>query len=225
MTRYDSLREKLLDRNRYDRFFRSLRYCLYVIVHPFDGFWDLTHEKRGSLAAANVIVFLSLLTRILRLQYTSFLFLNVYWPRVNILQQIISVLLPLAVFCLGNWGLTTLFDGKGRLKDVYIGTAYAMTPSVLLQLPMIILSNAITADEGAFYMVLDSVAMVWAGFLIVIAMMMIHDYSFGKTILFTVMSIFSMLVIVFLILLFFNLVINGINYFVSLYREITFRLY
>ena len=225
MTRYVSLREKLTDKDGYSRFIRSLRYSLYVIVHPFDGFWDLTHEKRGSLAAANFIIFLTLLTRILRLQYTSFLFLNVYWPRVNIFQQIISVLLPLTVFCLGNWGLTTLFDGKGRLRDVYIGTAYAMTPTVLLQLPMILLSNVITADEGAFYMVLDSVAMIWTGFLIVIAMMMIHDYSFGKTILFTVMSIFSMLVIVFLILLFFKLVINGINYFVSLYREITFRLY
>ena len=225
MTRYGSLREKLLDKKGYSRFFRTLKYSLYVIVHPFDGFWDLTHEKRGSLAAANFIVFMSLLTRILRLQYTSFLFINVYWPRVNIFQQIISVLLPLAVFCLGNWGLTTLFDGKGRLKDVYMGTAYALTPTVLLQLPMILLSNVITADEGAFYMVLESVSLIWSGFLILIAMMMIHDYSFGKTILFTVMSNFSMLVIVFLILLFFNLVINGINYFVSLYREITFRLY
>ena len=225
MTRDVSLRDRLIDKNAYARFFKTLKYALYVIVHPFDGFWDLTHEKRGSLAAANFIVFMSLLTSILRLQYTSFSFIDVYWPRVNIFQQIIAILLPLAVFCLGNWGLTTLFDGKGRLKDVNIGTAYALTPSVLLQLPMIVLSNVITSDEGAFYMVLDQVSLIWTGFLIVIAMMMIHDYSFGKTILFTVMSVFSMLVIVFLILLFFNLVINGINYFVSLYREITFRLY
>ncbi len=225
MTRDVSLRERLTNKNGYARFFKTLKYALYVIVHPFDGFWDLTHEKRGSLAAANFIVFMMLLTRILRLQYTSFMFIDVYWPRVNIFQQIISILLPLTVFCLGNWGLTTLFEGKGRLKDVYMGTAYALTPTVLLQLPMIVLSNVITIDEGAFYMVLDWVSLILTGFLILIAMMMIHDYSFGKTILFTAMSIFSMLVIVFLILLFFNLVINGINYFVSLYREITFRLY
>lgn len=225
MTRDVSLRERLTNKNGYARFLITLKYALYVIVHPFDGFWDLTHEKRGSLAAANFIVFMMLLTRILRLQYTSFMFIDVYWPRVNIFQQIISILLPLTVFCLGNWGLTTLFEGKGRLKDVYMGTAYALTPTVLLQLPMIVLSNVITIDEGAFYMVLDWVSLILTGFLILIAMMMIHDYSFGKTILFTAMSIFSMLVIVFLILLFFNLVINGINYFVSLYREITFRLY
>ena len=28
----------------------------HVIFHPFDGFWDLKHEKRGSLRAAIVYV-------------------------------------------------------------------------------------------------------------------------------------------------------------------------
>ena len=31
------------------RYKDSLRYALYVMTHPFDGFWDLTHEKRGSI--------------------------------------------------------------------------------------------------------------------------------------------------------------------------------
>ena len=35
---------------------RSLRFSLHVIGHPFDGFWDLIHEKRGSIAAANTIL-------------------------------------------------------------------------------------------------------------------------------------------------------------------------
>jgi hypothetical protein len=44
MTHDVSLRERLADRNVYTRFFKTLRFALYVIVHPFDGFWDLTHE-------------------------------------------------------------------------------------------------------------------------------------------------------------------------------------
>ena len=34
----------------------GLRYALHVIVHPFDGFWDLKHEKRGNLASALIIL-------------------------------------------------------------------------------------------------------------------------------------------------------------------------
>ena len=45
----------LKNKEKYSRYFGSLKYALYVITHPLDGFWDLTHEKRGSIAAANTI--------------------------------------------------------------------------------------------------------------------------------------------------------------------------
>ena len=38
------------------RYGQSLRYALHVITHPFDGFWDLIHEKKGSIAAANTFL-------------------------------------------------------------------------------------------------------------------------------------------------------------------------
>ncbi len=220
-----SILSKLTDKAKWSRLGSSLKYATYCMFHPFDGFWDLTHEKRGSMAAANIIVVSLLVTQLLSLEHTSFLFNNVYWPEVNILQQILSILLPLVIFVVSNWGLTTLFEGKGTLKDVYIGTCYALTPYVLLQLPMIVLSNCVTMDEGAFVTLLGTISLVWAGGLIVIAMMQIHAYGLGKTLLFIVMTIAAMLVVVFLLLLFFTLVGDGIGYFTSLYKEITFRLY
>ena len=220
-----SILSNLLDRQSWSKYLKSLKYATYCMFHPFDGFWDLTHEKRGSMAAANTIVLAVLITRLLGLEHTSFLFNNVYWPEVNILQQCLSVLLPLVIFVLGNWGLTTLFEGKGTLKDVYMGTCYALAPFVILQLPMIVLSNWITVDEAAFYSVLNTVSLVWAGGLIVCAMMQIHDYGLGKTLLFIVMTVFAMAVIIFLLLLFFTLVGDAVGYFTSIYKEITFRLY
>ena len=220
-----SILSNLTDRQRWARYGKSLKYATYCMFHPFDGFWDLTHEKRGSMAAANTIVIAVLVTRLLSLQFTSFLFNNVYWPEVNILQQCLSVLLPLVIFVLGNWGLTTLFDGKGNIKDVYMGTCYALAPFVILQLPMIVLSNVVTVDEAAFYSVMNMLSLVWSGGLIVCAMMQIHDYGLGKTLLFIVMSIFAMAVIIFLLLLFFTLVGDAVGYVTSLYDEIQFRLY
>lgn len=206
-------------------FVSTLRYALHVIVHPFDGFWDLTRECRGSMQAANFIVFLVMLTRVLQLQYTSFLLMRVNWARINVFTECLSILLPIGIWCLANWSLTTLFEGKGRMRDIYIGTAYAMTPLVLIQLPLILLSNVITVEEGAFHAVLSSISLLWSGLLLICAMMMIHDYSLGKTLAFMVMSAFGMLVIIFIMLIFFSLISDGIAYFVSLYKELSFRLY
>lgn len=214
----------LKKKETYSHYFDTLKYALYVITHPLDGFWDLTHEKRGSLAAANTIVVLTLIVTIMKLQFTSFLFMQVYWEGINILLYIGGVVFPLALWCVGNWGLTTLFDGKGKLSQIYMGTAYALTPFVLIQFPMIIFSNLVTTDEGAFYSVAATLSLLWVGILILCAMMEIHEYSLSKTIFFTIASLFSMLVIIFILLLFFSLISQGISYFNSIAKEIMFRM-
>ena len=96
----------------YSKYFKSLKFAFYCLSHPLDGFWDLTHEKRGTYAAANTILILTLIIRVMKLRYTSFLFLEVYWEDLNIFLYLASVIFPLALWVVGNWGLTTLFDGE-----------------------------------------------------------------------------------------------------------------
>ena len=207
-----------------EKYFDSLKYALYCMTHPLDGFWDLTHEKRGTYAAANTILFFSLLVRILKLRYTSFLFLQVYWEDLNIFLYLASILFPLALWVVGNWALTTLFDGKGRLGQVYMATCYAFTPYPLIQFPLMIFSNFVTVEEGAFYETLTVIPLIYAAILVVVAMGQIHEYSAGKNLLFTVATLFAMLVMIFILMIFFSMISQGISYFISLAKEFMFRL-
>ena len=204
---------------------KSLLYAFHVIIHPIDGFWDLSREKRGSVGAANIIVALVLVTRLIRLRFTGFMFLDVYWPTVSIWTEVLSILAPLMLFCVSNWGITTLFDGKGSFRDIYMGVAYSLTPYILLQIPMVIMSNFVTVDEGVFYTLLDAGSLLWCGALIVCALMMIHDYKLGATILSTTVSVIGMLAIALLCLIFFSMFSEAIGYFTSLFQEIRIRIY
>ena len=209
----------------FKRYLETLRYALYVIFHPFDGFWDLGHEGRGSLAAATTFLVLWLLTYVLRLMFTNFQFINAPIQYINIYQRCASLLMPFLVLCVANWSLSTLFDGKGRLKDIYMAMCYALVPYVLIQLPLIILSHILSFDESAYYYVLGSISVIWCVFLIFVGLMQVHDYSPGKTLIFLFFTIFGALVILFLMLVFLSLLSDAFGYFVSLYREIAFRLY
>lgn len=220
----DAMIASLKQKETWKRYLASLRFALYCITHPFDGFWDLTHEKRGTYAAANIILILTLIARIAKLRYTSFLFLTVYWEGINIFLYLASVLFPLLLWVVGNWALTTLFDGKGKLGQVYMGTCYALTPYPLMQFPLMIFSNFVTVDEREFYTVLSAISLIWALLLIIAAMNQIHEFSMGKNLLFTIFSLFAMLVMVFILMLFFSMISQGVAYFVSLGREIMFRL-
>ena len=210
---------------RFAGFFSSLRYVFYAVVHPVDGFWDLTHENRGSAAAGTVILILALLTRVWRLQYTNFQFIRVNWERVNIFMQVMGILMPFLIWVLSNWALTTLFDGKGNLKNVYIASCYAIAPYPLVMIPNTIFSNILAADESTFYVFFYYFALAWCVMLMVVGMSQIHEYKMGKNLLCILFSIVGMAVIIFILLLFFLLISDGIAYFYSLYKEIIFRVY
>lgn len=203
----------------------ALRYSLYFILHPLAGPWDLIHEKQGTLAAANILVALVLIVRLIRLRFTGFMFLDVNWARVSIWTETLSILVPLLLFVVANWGITTLFDGKGSLKNIYLGVAYSLTPYILLQIPMVILSNFVTADEGVFYGLLNGLSLFWSGALIFCSLMKIHDYTVSRTVISTVASIIGMLAIALLCLIFFSMFSEAIGYFSSLFQEIRIRIY
>ena len=206
------------------RYRQSLRYALYVITHPFDGFWDLIHEKKGSIAAANTFLILFLLIRVLKLIATNFQFISAPIQHINVFEEMGSLLLPFIVLCVANWAMTTLFEGKGRFKDIYMGMCYALVPYILIQLPMILVSNMLTYEEGSFYSVLLAFSVIWCAFLVFVGLMEIHDYGPGKTFIFLIVTVVGACVILFLMLVFFSLLSDAVAFFVSFYREIVFRL-
>ncbi|MBR6165449.1 MAG: YIP1 family protein [Clostridia bacterium] len=207
-----------------NRYGQSLKYALHVITHPFDGFWDLIHEKKGSIAAANTFLALFLLIRVLKLIATNFQFIMAPIQHINVFEEMGSLLLPFLVLCVANWAMTTLFEGKGRFRDIYMGMCYALVPYIIIQLPMILVSNMLTFEEGSFYSVLLNFSVIWCVFLVFVGLMEIHDYGPGKTFIFLIVTVVGAGVILFLMLVFFSLLSDAFAFFVSFYREIVFRL-
>lgn len=201
----------------------TLRYCLHVIFRPFDGFWDLKREKRGSISAALTITFGVIIVYILQRQYTAFLFNTNNVKELNIILEIVSVLLPFVLWCIANWCLTTLADGEGTFKDIVIATSYALTPIILIQAPLIILSYVFNLDEGAFYYFFTTVSLIWSAGLLIIGTMITHDYSMKKTLLTIVGILISMAVMIFIGLLFSSVIQQIVGFFYVLYKEFAFR--
>lgn len=200
---------------------KTLKYSLYTITHPFDGFWDLTHEKRGSIAAANIITLLIVLTNVWIILSPA-MWVNLQY--FNMFLYIAQTIVPMALWCISNWAITTLLDGKGRLKDIYMATAYAFTPYVLMNIVVLIISPVLIDTEWVLVIFSFKLGTVWSVGLLLAAMMMIHDYSLSKTILSSLITIVGIGVMLFVFGIFFSLISDGIAFVLSLYKEIVFRL-
>jgi hypothetical protein len=200
---------------------KTLKYSLYTITHPFDGFWDLTHEKRGSIAAANILTLLLIFTKIW-LILSPAMWVNLQY--FNVFIYMAQTIVPLALWSISNWAITTLLDGKGRLKEIYMATAYAFTPTVIMNIIVMIISPVLIDTEWVLVPFFLNLGTVWSVGLVLAAMMMIHDYSLSKAILSSFITIVGIGVILFVFGIFFSLISDGFAYIVSLYKEFVFRL-
>ncbi len=204
--------------------YACVTYALYVIFHPMDGFWDLKHEKRGNASGATVILALVVATYMCLRQYSGFLFTYHDVSRLNLGVEIMSVLVPFGLWVVVNWALTTLTDGKGTLKDVYVTTAYALTPVILLCLPATVLSNYMTLQEGTYYHIMVVGSLIWSVTLLFFGMMNVHEYSGVKTLLTGAVTVVGIGTFLFIALTLFSVCGEMAGLLSGIYREITFRL-
>jgi len=203
---------------------REVLYAWYILFHPFDGFWDLKHEKRGSVTSAIILLVLVLISVVVNTFYTGFIFNLNDFRKVNLFRQMATVLVTFMLWCVVNWGFTTLTDGKGNFRDIFIYSAYALTPIVLILIPITIISNYMVASEGYFYYLFMVVALMWTGCLLFIGTIMIHDYTVSKAVLTIIIIIAGIQLVAFVSLLFFMVIDRLILFVLDLYNEIVYRV-
>jgi len=204
-------------------YWEELLYINHVIFHPFDGFWDLKHEKRGSVRAGTTIVVVVILSFFYQSIGSGYI-ANPFETYSSIMSQIVSVLIPLFLFVTANWCLTTLFDGEGNYKDIYVATCYSLAPLPIFIIASTLLSNVAVANEVEFCTLLTSIGMAWALFLIFFGTMVTHDYSIGKNILITVCTILGMAIIMAVCFLFVTLVQKMTGFVSNIIVELTYRM-
>ncbi len=204
-------------------FFGQLRYCFYILFHPFAGFWDLKYEKRGSLKAATVLYAIFVFSVLFKRQLTAYLFNPYNTNYLEVLPEIFFALVPYFLWIVSSWCVTSLMDGEGSFGDIYKATGYALTPLTLANFLSVFLSMMITLDEASFYTLLTSLGTIWAFALIFFSLLVTQQFSLSKSLLAAIIIIVGMLVIVFLALLVFYLVQQVFGFCVDVYGELSLR--
>ncbi len=201
----------------------ELLYVFHLMFHPFDGFWDLKHEKRGSLRAALTI----LGAVIVAVYYNSIgkgYVMNPQGMYSTIFGTILSVLMPLALWVVANWCLTTLFEGEGSIKDIFVATCYSLAPMALLMIPATIASNFVIIDEVDIVSLVITFGFIWSGLLVFFGMMVTHDYSLGRNFLTTAGTIVGMVFIMFVAVLFTTLLGKLVSFVTNIVTELQYRM-
>lgn len=202
-----------------------VKFPFYLIVHPYNGYWDLKYERNNKLnvIASFAILFLMIVTNVLSTQYSGFL-VHIYNPEeMNSLMEVVYILVPVLFWCVANWSLTTLMDGEGKFVEIFTSTCFALLPMILIHFPWIWLSNVISMQEVSFYYVSTSIAAIWSLYLLFVGNMTVHQYTPSKTVGTILLTLVAMGFMAFICLLFFSLIQQIVSFITVIYQEITLR--
>jgi len=202
----------------------KLLYPFYVISHPFDGFYEIRHRSKGSVWLALLLVLLFGLSFSLNRRYAGFV-VNLIDPMsVDVRMEMIGVFAAVILFATANWSITCLMEGEGRFKDIITVIGYSMLPMVLTFVPATVLSWFIASDEESIYYILINLSMIFFVLLLLVGIMVIHNFSFGKTLLTLFLTFVALLLIIFVILLLVSLINQVWLFLVSAYTELILRV-
>ena len=203
-------------------FGQELMYGFYVLFHPFDGFYDLKHERRGSVRAGLVFLAITVLTFFYQGIGQGYV-LNPTHKITTIFAQLIAVLVPVLLFVLANWCLTTLFEGEGSFKDIFVASCYSLLPIPLIIIPATIASNWVSSTEASLIGFFGTLALIWVGILLFFGTMVTHDYSLFKNLITILGTIVAMAFIVFIVLLFSMLLSKLLSLVTNIITELQYR--
>lgn len=199
------------------------KFAFYTVSHPADGFYEIRHRERGSVPIAIFLVILFSLSFSINRMSASFIVNDIDPRNVNALTELIAVLILYLLVCVGNWSITCLMEGEGRLKDIAIAIGYAMIPIIVCFTIGTIFSQFVAQNEGAFYWMIIGVGIAYGLMMMLIGIMQVHNYTLGKTLITIFLTFVAMFIIIFIVLLLTDLINQVYQFFYSIYQELIFR--
>lgn len=201
-----------------------LRYALYYMKHPIDGSYGVRWEGMASYLSANIIIVLFIVINIINKYFTSFLFKTVREGRYNLVSDIGSVLLIFIVLTACNYLVCTINDGEGSFKQIYCSFAYCLTPYIIIQPIVFIISKVVTLNESFLVTFSEQIMLAWVLVLIFIAIKEINNITVKETVKVIVLTLFASLIFALLVFIIYVLWQQVFDFITAICGEAVYRL-
>jgi tetratricopeptide (TPR) repeat protein len=202
----------------------QLKHALFILRRPIEGFTDIRYESKGSYLSACILVLAAIIVLLFKTFYTHFPFTGnqpVHELKVGVIILQFVVVWLSWVIC--NYLISSIYQGEGRFKDVFVGSTYAFTPLILFGIPVVIMSNGMSLSEVSIYNFFDLFIILWILALVFWKVQALQNYSVGETIINILLTMFAMIILWVLIFIVLGLSSEFFEFLYSLYQEVTMR--
>lgn len=205
------------------QFVEEFKYLKYTLFHPFDAFFEIKWRGKGSLLLAALIMILNGIASIMSYQYTGFIMNKNPLFKMNSVSLFVLAIAPMFLFIVSNWSVSTLYNGKGKIKDLFMVISYSLFPSLLFSLMTIFLSNFVILEEASLLYAFNTLGLAWFYYLVFCGLCTVHEYTVKENIMTLLATVIAAIVIIFLSVLYFSLMEQMVNFVMTFGQELLRR--
>ncbi len=201
----------------------KLQVLLGSVAHPVDSFRLVKEKKQGSLRLAFMVLAIFYILSAVSDTATGFAYNYFDASTYNSFYLLLSTVGLVILWVCANWMVCVLLGGIGRLKEIFIVTCYCLIPLIFSSTISLVLTHVLVPEEFVFVSLLQSACVLYAAFMLIVGIMRIHDFEFGRFLGTTILTVVAMVIIVFLIFLVFLLAQQVWSWVATLFIEIKYR--
>ena len=197
---------------------RDMRLTFTFMRNPRETIYEIKYKKRASIIGAIILYVLFAAIQILKIYLTGYLFNSV--GRNDGLRTILMSTLPLLLLVICNYYVSSVRDGEGKLKDIFISFIYALSPYIVFSIPLFLISNIVTYNEQALYFMAVGIVYAWCGINLVLTVMELHDYSLWKALINILLTLVCFILVIAFAIILYILGYQLFSYLVGVFKEV-----
>ncbi|MBQ8038298.1 MAG: YIP1 family protein, partial [Lachnospiraceae bacterium] len=196
---------------------------LSTMIHTFQSFHDVKYKKCGSMKIAVAVTVGLLLSAILKHTCCGFLFRTSDAHSYNALFTVAQTAGLLVLWSVANWAICSIMEGKGRLKEVYIVSAYSIIPLILYNVIYLVLSHVVAVEHVDAIVGFRVIVLIYTFYILCVGIMTVHEYNFPKFLWTSIVAVLIMALVVFIGFIIVILIQQLGNFLYSLFMEVVYR--
>ena len=196
---------------------------LNSLFHPVDSFVKIKQKNLSSVKFSIIILALYYVSVATQSLFGSFMFVSKDAGSFNSVLLLLRTVGLVVLWTVANWAVCSLFGGIGKMKEIFTIVCYSLIPMIISNFLYTILTHVFIPDEVAFISTIMTAITIYSLIMIIIGTIIIHDFSFGKFVGTSLLTILAMAIILFIVVLIIVLVQQLIAFGATIYNEIIFR--
>jgi len=181
---------------------KDIFYIFRVMRHPMDSFYEIKKGHRATLTSALILYFILFLVYLNFSINKGFIYQFVAAEDMDLSAIVIGFFSITLALIISNYLDTSIHDGLGGIKQIFIMFIYAVGPLMVALLSTTMLSFVLTYNEVFFLDLLMFIGIGWSFVNIFLGIIEIHDYTAKQTIKSLLMTVlFTIIIAVVIIIL------------------------